>query len=322
MEGRRAFDACLSKDGELFMGQESQPTRRHWFWFMPASRPGNWLAGSLILLLLGIGSVEEARASSSTVAIMPLGDSITYGYGTTIPSTPGGYRSTLYKDLTGAGYNVQMVGSSTLNPDPTLPAAANSHEGHVGYLIAGSPPYSSFSLNGANIDSWLAPGNGVNPNLVLLEIGTNEIQGSYHVTSAPFELAALVTHILELRPKAEVLVSTITPLANATTNAEAQTFNNALSGPTGIIAQLQAQGENVQLVNAGGSLSVSDLSADGVHPSAAGYQKLGNAWATAVEEALAVPVVAPEPSTFALFGVGLLALIPIARARSRALAKA
>jgi lysophospholipase L1-like esterase len=273
------------------------------------------LAASLTLL---VGM--EARASSSTISIMPLGDSITYGYD--VPNdVPGGYRATLYQDLTSAGYNVQMVGSETSNANPSLPAAAAGQEGHPGYLIAGTGGYASFSLNGNNIDQWLAPGNGVNPNLILLEIGTNEIEGNYHVQSAPYELAALVTHILQLRPSAEVLVSTITPLANASLNAEVNTFNSALSGPNGIIAQLQAEGENVQLVNAGGQVPVSDLSPDGIHPTAAGYVALGNAWAPYVEAALSKPQVAPEPSTLALFGAGLLALIPIARARVRAASK-
>jgi lysophospholipase L1-like esterase len=269
---------------------------------------------------IGWGGIGEASASSSLISIMPLGDSITYGYD--YPNdVPGGYRATLYKDLTAAGDNVQMVGSETSNADPSLPPAAAGQEGHVGYLIAGTGGVASISINGANIDQWLAPGNGVNPNLILLEIGTNEIGGNYHVTSAPYELAALVTHILELRPKAEVLVSTISPLANATWNGEVQAFNKALSGPNGIIAQLQAEGENVQLVNAGGSLSVSDLSPDGIHPTAAGYQKLGNAWAAAVESALLEPHVVPEPSTFVLFGAGLVGLFAVGRTRTRADAK-
>jgi lysophospholipase L1-like esterase len=284
-------------------------------------KPGRtWLAriAALFILAIGWSSGSEANASSSTISIMPLGDSITNGYD--VPNdVPGGYRATLYQDLTSAGYNVQMVGSETANSNPSLPAAAAGQEGHVGYLIAGTGGYASFSLNGSNIDQWLAPGNGVNPNLILLQIGTNEIQGDYHVQSAPYELAALVTHILQLRPNAEVLVSTITPLVNATANAEVNTFNAALSGPNGIIAQLQAEGENVQLVNAGGTVPVSDISPDGIHPTAAGYAVLGNAWATAVEEALSKPTVAPEPSTLALFGVGLLVLIPIARARAKSL---
>ncbi len=261
-----------------------------------------------------------ARASGSTIQIMPLGDSITYGFSS--PSNiPGGYRGPMYVDLAQAGYsNIQLVGSVTSNGDPSLPAAANAQEGHPGYLIAGTGAQATYSLNGANIDNWLAPGNGVNPNLVLLQIGTNEILGQYHVQSAQFELAALVTHILELRPNAEILVSTISPLANPTYNAEATAYNNALSGPNGIIAQLQAQGENVALVNAGGSLAVSDLSNDGIHPSAEGYQKLGAAWAKAVEGALGGVYTTPEPSTFAMFGVGILALVPIARARTRAAA--
>jgi lysophospholipase L1-like esterase len=307
--------------GNLFMGLESESVGSRGL--KPGRSTRIWPVRALALLILAVGWgwESEARASSSTIDIMALGDSITYGY-SPLGSVPGGYRATLYEDLTAAGYNIQMVGSETANSDPSLPAAAAPQEGHVGFLIAGTGGVASFSVNGSNIDQWLAPGNGVNPNLILLELGTNEIVGSYHIQSAPFELAALITHILELRPNAEVLVSTLTPLANATGNAEVNTFNKALSGPNGIIAQLQAEGENVQLVNAGGSVPVSDISpVDEIHPTAAGYAVLGNAWAAAVEEALSKPTVAPEPSTLALFGAGFLALIPIARARSRAISK-
>ncbi len=271
-------------------------------------------------LSIGWGGIGEALASSSPISILPLGDSITYGY--SVPAVvPGGYRGTLYSDLTSAGYNVQLVGSLTDNPPPSLPAAADSHDGYKGYLIAGVDGYTSFSVNGSTIDQALAPGNGINPNLILLQLGTNEILGNYHVTSAPYELAALITHILELRPNAEILVSTIPPIENALWNTEATAFNKALSGPNGIIAQLQAEGENVRLVNVGGSLTLADLGGDGIHPSAEGYAKMGNAWAAAVESALLVPHVVPEPSTFILFGVGLVGLFGLGRTRARVATK-
>ena len=260
-----------------------------------------------LVVLVQFGFVWKGSARASDIQIMPMGDSITYGYELPNP-IPGGYRATMYRDLVAAGHsNFSLVGSETANADPTLPASAAGQEGHTGYLIAGTGAQAGYSLNGANLDTWLAPGNGVNPNLVLLEIGSNEILGNYHVQSAAYELAALVTHILELRPNAEVLVSTITPLASATLNAEVNTFNNALSGPNGIIAQLQAQGENVKLVDAGGTLTTADLSADGIHPSAAGYAKLGNAWAQAVE-ANWPALTAPEPSSYVVFGLSLAAL--------------
>ena len=265
-----------------------------------------WWAGLFLVVSV---SVQDARAGAITIE--PLGDSITYGFSSPT-SVPGGYRSVLYRDLTAAGFQPQFVGTENLNPDLTLPAAASWQEGHVGYQIDGTGGVASFSVN-TYIKQWLDPKNGIYPDLILLQLGTNEIEGNYHVPGAPYELAALITEITHLRPNARILVSTLSPVANAALEGEIQTFNKALSGPDGVVAQLQKLGENVVLVNAGGSLTTADLSVDGLHPSQEGYTKLGNAWFDAVVLNNIHP--APEPSTFLIFGIGAVGLVAIGRAR-------
>lgn len=273
------------------------------------SRLGPIAALLLALALLGSGS----GAPAGSIAILPIGDSITYGYSYPTAS-PGGYRAPLYRDLTADGYDVRLVGNLTINPDPSLPAAANFHEGHPGYQIDGTGGIASFSAN-TFIGRWLAPGNGINPNLILLELGTNEILGQYHEAGAAYELAAFITRIGELRPDADILVSTLPPLNSPNFQPHIDQFNRSLAGPDGIVAQLQALGERVILVNAGGSLTTADLSPDGIHPSGAGYARLARAWAGAVE--LAEPRAVPEPSAFLLIGGGFLGLAIVARSRAR-----
>ena len=270
----------------------------------------------LALALWNAGRASEAAA----ITIMPMGDSITTGASTPTP-VPGGYRSVLFRDLTSAGYTPTFVGSLAENPDPTLPPAAQKEEGHPGWLIAGTTTISPFSL-AANIDRLLAPGNGMNPDLILLEAGSNEFLARYHEAAVPYELAALITRISELRPNAEVLVSTLTPYADPTYNARVQAFNTALGGPDGIVAQLQKRGEKVVLVDAGGSVSVSNISPDGLHPNQAGYTQLGHAWFDAIRafegSTPGLPGPAPEPSALAVLGVGLLGLFAFGRAQMSA----
>ena len=91
-----------------------------------------WLFTGLALLVASAGSPSAARAV--TLKIMPLGDSITAGYGS--PDTSG-YRGPLYDELVAAGYNSQFVGSSTIFPG-TLPANQQNNEGWAGFLIQSS----------------------------------------------------------------------------------------------------------------------------------------------------------------------------------------
>jgi lysophospholipase L1-like esterase len=266
----------------------------------------------LSVILLACACMN-AQASASVLQIMPLGDSITYGYeGANVPADPGGYRTTLYQDLTAAGYHVQLVGSETANPPLGLPAAADGQEGHVGYVIADqSSPGGSLA---DHVAQWVGP-KAAMPDVVLLMIGANNIDLNHDVQQAPYQLAALVKRITELDPKATVLVSTLSPIDVPVYNQEVQAFNARLSGPDGVVASLRKSGVKVELVNVGGLLTTSDL-IDGLHPSPEGYVKLGHAWASAVE-GLGGAGGAPEPSTLAILGGGMSGFLGYARLRAR-----
>jgi len=92
--------------------------------------------------------------------IMPLGDSITKGVGSSFYN---GYRKPLYQKLINDGYVVDFVGTQTDGdfPDPY-------HEGHGSYY-AKDPIYSDIY---DNIYNWLVANP---PDIVLLHIGTNDI---------------------------------------------------------------------------------------------------------------------------------------------------
>src|SRR6516225_10145948 len=88
-------------------------------------RNGNqWLRwmvfGFLMLLYLALVSpnlphpqIPLVRANSTRIKIMPLGDSITYGQGS---STGGGYRLQLWNDLRVLGFPIDFVGSLQTGP--------------------------------------------------------------------------------------------------------------------------------------------------------------------------------------------------------------
>jgi len=229
------------------------------------------------------------------LTILPLGDSLTWGYSPDEPAT-GGYRSRLYTDFVDGGQHIQFEGSVYDRDSRLLEAAGEAwHEGHGGYWIH----QITENLEGVGSDTntpgndgghWLdgtASHPAIFPNVILLMAGTNDIN-SNHEGSAPAAMTALLGALTTDRPNSVVFVSTVIPLADPTKNVKVQAFNNELR--TVIVPEFQAQGAHVVLVdqysnfiNANGSVEASDL-LDGVHPDRAGYDRMGDTWYAAIEQ--------------------------------------
>jgi lysophospholipase L1-like esterase len=193
--------------------------------------------------------------SNGGTRVMPLGDSITEG-----TQIPGGYRIGLWQRMASAGYRVDFVGSQFNGP---AALGDHDHQGHPGWRI---------DQIDANIAGWL---RATTPRTVLLHIGTNDILQNYNVSGAPGRLSTLIDRITGTAPSADVFVATIIPLANSGQEAAARTFNAALS------TIVRGKGQRVHLVDMHAALTTADL-IDGVHPTAAGYDKMAATWYAAL----------------------------------------
>ena len=209
-------------------------------------------------LTLTIGTQTAGAESNGGVKVMPLGDSITDGI-----TVSGAYRTSLWQRLVGGGYKVDFVGSLYGGP---FNLGDHDHEGHSGWRI---------DQIDANIVGWL---NTYQPHTVLLHIGTNDVLQNYNVASAPNRLSALIDHITATVPNAEVFVAQIIPLANSGQNSQVRTYNAAIPG---IVSSKVSAGKHVHLVDQYDALTTSDL-ADGVHPTAGGYDKMAATWYSAL----------------------------------------
>ncbi|MDZ7722696.1 MAG: SGNH/GDSL hydrolase family protein [candidate division KSB1 bacterium] len=105
------------------------------------------------IFILVIILILPAFAYSKTWKIMPVGNSITAGEGS---SSGNGYRDILYNNLSNSGYDIEFVGPN-------------------------GAPYNGFYQSGAKIDQFL-PGGSLNitgqlntyfPDIVLVMLGTN-----------------------------------------------------------------------------------------------------------------------------------------------------
>ena len=200
---------------------------------------------------------------------MPLGDSITTGIND--GNTAGfnaGYRLKLYNDLIAAGFNVDFVGSQSNGP---VGLADKDHEGHPGYTINDIASV----VNG--------PLDAFQPSIILLMIGTNDIlQGDPLSSNAPANLGNLIDQITTQVPSAHLVVASITPLQNPTTNQRVETYNATILNT---VTTKASQGKNVSYIDMYGALNLSDVD-DGVHPNGAGYVKMASNWYNTVANIL------------------------------------
>jgi len=258
--------------------------------------------------------------TAKTIYIMPVGDSITDGYDGT-PNF-GGYRYRLAQELLdvsgGANYpvfNFNFVGSLSDNSSALGSNAA--HDGYGGYTVEPLPlaifygPFHGIyvpTLTAADPVNIIARDMAAyKPDVVLILLGTNnvgtagqnpdlthaggfEAQGNFYTPatlpnrSAIGDYSALLTQIFQINPKVGVLVGGVPhqdPGGNVTptNDANVTVFNNDLIKQVALLKRL---GYNIGYV-AGTALPWSSTTfIDSVHPLQPGFDKMADAWYTAL----------------------------------------
>lgn len=210
-------------------------------------------------------SIILALLASSSQAItyptvMPLGDSNTAGYQPAWANPyGGGYRETLENALPPA---VDFVGPRSDWASATI--RDPDHNGNLGWTIA---PYGGRNGLQTNIAGWL---NTYNPGIVLLQIGTNDLDLGKPVPDALADLHLLIVTINTTRPSAKVYVATLPPLTNATKNLNVLQFNSQLG--TALIGTTAKPGPDVYA-------AVNGRLIDSWHPTEAALKDVGRSWA-------------------------------------------
>ncbi|MER6916022.1 GDSL-type esterase/lipase family protein [Streptomyces sp. NPDC000594] len=192
------------------------------------------------------------------LAVMPLGDSITLGVGSGART---GYRPALARMLAQDAPDVQFVGSMR-------DADGTRHEGHSGWRI---------DQISANVERWMADSK---PNLVLLHIGTNDMNRNHQVDTAPQRLAGLIDQIHTSSPRTAIVVASLVPAADRTVQARVNAYNRAIPG---IVADRAQRGYRITQVSMG-TLTVADLD-DHLHPNDNGYRKMAGAFHGGIADA-------------------------------------
>ena len=208
--------------------------------------------------------------------IMPLGDSITFGYGST---TGGGYRVELFNRALEAGQTITFVGSQASGPTALAGKPfPQANEGHSGYSIDDSAKTSGIS---PLVDQALAR---YQPNIVLLMIGTNDMHYALDLDNAPTRLGKLIDRITADAPAALVVVAKIPP-ANGAQDTPTRAYNAAIANV--ITSRLEA-GKHLALVDMYTPLAPWSTARfkDSEHPNDTGYLAVAQTWYAVIASAL------------------------------------
>lgn len=199
--------------------------------------------------------------------VMPLGDSITEA-----ETGFASYRYWLWRELSDAGYEIDLVGSMSgvYNGPPLFPDFDQDHEGHWGWRADEVL---------AQLAGWAA---GAQPEVVLLHLGHNDLWQGEGVSSTIADLSAIIGVLRSANPTiiilfAQVIPSTVPALSDIPTlNAEIVVLAASLSTPD----------SPVIVVDHWTDFDPSTETYDGVHPNAAGEQKMSSRWFSALADVL------------------------------------
>jgi hypothetical protein len=204
------------------------------------------------------------------IRIMPLGASITEG----AQSSGGGYRAPLEKLLRARGIKFQFVGSMTNNVGP-LAADQIHHEGHSGFQIAKSELRDGIT---EHVGSWLGP-TGVTPDLILVLVGTNDVDLNDKLSEAPARMDHLLDLILNkvfgLAPHARLILARLPPIKDANKDAKLLTYNDGIAA---IAEKHRADSENISVVDMHAVVDPATEMADNLHPNDKGYADIAQVW--------------------------------------------
>ncbi len=195
----------------------------------------------------------------SPVRIIPLGDSITYGYNDPNLSFDliVGYRQALYLFLENSGYNIDFVGQFQ-NGQAAIPTFDPDHQG---VIINGGFTAQDMANN---VYSYL---NDKPADVVLLHIGTNNV---CNTTVSQIEL--ILNEINRFDEKITVLLARIIGSLNETLNTCIANLNNAVE------SMVQTRKDKIILVDQEHALTYPDDMYDYLHPKSSGYEKMASKW--------------------------------------------
>ena len=234
----------------------------------------------------GATNFNPCPPAGTECKIMPLGDSITLGS----HSSGGGYRVELFRQSLMASQKITFVGRASPNGPDTVTVngtATTFPKGHEGYSGDTIDTNAATNNNGISAIANAALMAGM-PHIVLLMIGTNDVNKNIDLANAPKRLGNLLDQITTMAPNALLVVAKITPTKDDAGNSKVQTYNNAIPG----LVQMRASaGKHIIMVDMYAAITAnanykSAWLDDNLHPNDAGYVVMGQTWYAGIKSYL------------------------------------
>ncbi|ARQ68497.1 hypothetical protein CAG99_06185 [Streptomyces marincola] len=260
----RTHEATHQNGQELDYAVSSENIPNHPVTRLPGASPDHYP--------VAIGAMRAA-AEPPKLRILPFGDSITFGAG----STTAAYRGPLLDELRQwENTTVNYVGSQRYGNIPD-----NDNEGHPNWKIN-----DLIGITDSVMDTY-------KPNVVLLHIGTNDMNEAVDPVGAPDRLGNLMDRIFAKQPDVTLIVSTLVPSAHYVTEQRITAFNRSLPEE---VYERQSQGKRVWLVDNFAALDNGPYLADLLHPNDDGYRRMGQVFYEGIEAAAWAGWISPPAS--------------------------
>ncbi len=234
-------------------------------------------------------------STKATIAIMPIGDSITEG-------NPGEYtyRFFLYRELVGAGYPIDLIGSRNGVCCDGAPADPNFDQDHQAWSGATSD---EIAERVAQTEATYRP------DIAILHVGTNDIWGppppgvpgddpnspntSYDIDVSSANMVDLIASLRRSNPDVDIVLSTLIPCDLGLVCSERiPELNNMIRS---LVKPLSTDRSRIVLVDLDGVVGVGDL-VDGVHPGRDGQAAMARVYDQAVRGLIELqPLPLPDP---------------------------
>lgn len=228
-------------------------------------------------------ALKKEAVSTKKIKIMPLGDSMTHGF-----RIEGGYRKTLETKLKAAGLDeyVEFVGTQKNGA-----VYDGKHEGHPGWAIEPISAFDDIEKNGRNgltteIDTWMMDAS---PDIVLLQIGTNDILAQYKLDETSIRLRVFVDKIISKLPKngkvyiAKIPNMDVTSMYNKTGIQYQEVFDSQVIYFNKAVERI-AKEKGFTVVDINSVIDMKTDLLDGIHPNEKGYEKMGEKWYSSIIE--------------------------------------